>query len=196
MIVRFVSVPAVFALLLACLISHVMGSEPETAEAVPPDKQTVPGLYLTATEAYEQWKANPEQVKVIDVRTPEEYVFVGHPAMAWNVPLSFMAHEFDEAKKSVVMKPNPNFVAQVKQIAKPSDTLLITCRSGQRSAPAVNVLAEAGFESVYSVTDGFEGDKVKDPESSFRGQRMRNGWRNSGLPWTYSLDPALMYRSR
>lgn len=168
-------------------------SEPETAREVPPDKQTVPGLYLTAPEAYARWKADPERVKILDVRTPEEYVFVGHPTMAWNVPFSFMAYEWDADKRSAAMKPNASFVEQVKQVVRPDDVLLVTCRSGQRSAPAVDALAEAGFENVYSIIDGVEGDKVKDTESAFHGRRMRNGWKNAGLPWTYDLDPKLMY---
>jgi hypothetical protein len=59
----------------------------------------------------------------------------------------------------------------------------------------VNLLAEAGFRNAYSVIDGVEGDKVKDPENVFHGKRMKNGWKNSGLPWTYDLDPKLMYLS-
>jgi rhodanese-related sulfurtransferase len=57
---------------------------------------------------------------------------------------------------------------------------------------AVNQLAAAGFNNVYNITDGFEGDMVKETESVFAGQRMVNGWKNSGLPWTYSIDPELM----
>ena len=34
------------------------------------------GLYVTAKEAYEKWQAAPDKVKIIDVRTPEEYLFV------------------------------------------------------------------------------------------------------------------------
>jgi hypothetical protein len=90
------------------------------------------------------------------------------------------------------MKPNPAFVSQVKELAKPSDTILVTCRSGGRGATAVNMLAEAGFTDVYNITDGMEGDEVKDPESVFRGQRLKNGWKNSGIPWTYTVDPERM----
>ena len=36
-------------------------------------KQTVLGLYVTAKEAYDRWKADPENVKIADVRTPEEH---------------------------------------------------------------------------------------------------------------------------
>lgn len=63
------------------------------------------------------------------------------------------------------------------------------CRSGGRGAMAVNQLAEAGFTQVYNIVDGMEGDAVEDPESVFQGQRLRNGWKNSGLPWTYKIDP-------
>lgn len=162
-------------------------------QQVPEAKQTVLGLYVTAEKAYKQWKADPANVKIIDVRTPEEYVFVGHPAMAWNVPLKFLSYEWDAKRKKSVMKLNSDFVAQVKEIVKPADTILVTCRSGQRSGSAVDLLAEAGFKNVYTVIDGVEGDKVKDPENVFHGKRMKNGWKNSGLPWTYDLDSKLMH---
>jgi rhodanese-related sulfurtransferase len=182
----------VVALILPFIaVGAVQAQEPQVPEA----KQTVLGLYMTAKEAYDKWKAGPENVKIIDVRTPEEYVFIGHPAMAWNIPLKFLAYGWDSETKKPVMKSNPDFVAQVKQIVKPTDTILVTCRSGQRSGPAVNLLAEAGFKNAYSVIDGVEGDKVKDHENVFHGKRLKNGWKNSGLPWTYDLDPKLMYLS-
>ncbi len=159
---------------------------------LPKDKQTTLGLYVTAKEAYAKWRAAPDRVKILDVRTLEEYLFVGHAAMAWNVPLFVQSHEWDQAKQTFPMKPNPDFIAKVKQIANPNDTLLVTCRSGGRSAWAVNQLAEAGFKNVYNITDGFEGDKVEDPNSVFLGERMVNGWKNSGLPYTYAIDPKLM----
>ena len=77
-------------------------------------------------------------------------------------------------------------------MAKPDDTLMVMCRSGGRSAIAVNLLAAAGFENVYNITDGLEGDKVNDPDSAFHGQRLKNGWKNSGCPWTYDLTAERM----
>ena len=67
------------------------------------------------------------------------------------------------------------------------------CRSGGRSALAVNQLAKAGFVNVYNIIDGMEGDNVDDPGSVYHGKRMRNGWKNSGLPWTYDLSPQLCW---
>jgi rhodanese-related sulfurtransferase len=161
---------------------------PELPEA----KQTVLGLYVTAEQAYQKWLADPENVKILDVRTTEEFIFIGHAPMAWNVPLASQTYQWDTQKKYFAMKPNPAFVSQVKELAKPSDTILVTCRSGGRGATAVNMLAEAGFTDVYNITDGMEGDEVKDPESVFRGQRLKNGWKNSGIPWTYTVDPERM----
>ena len=58
----------------------------ETKMELPKEKQTTLGLYVTAKEAYEKWKAEPEKVKIFDVRTTEEYLFIGHAEMAWNIP--------------------------------------------------------------------------------------------------------------
>ncbi len=53
---------------------------------LPKEKQTTLELYVTSAEAYEMWKAEPEKVHILDVRTLEEYYFVGHAAMATNIP--------------------------------------------------------------------------------------------------------------
>ncbi len=160
----------------------------ETKMELPKEKQTTLGLYVTAAQAYEKWKAAPGSLKVIDVRTPEEYAFVGHAEMAWNIPVAFVTYLRKDGKTEYGPRMNQDFVAEVKGLVQPTDTLLLMCRSGGRSAMAVNQLAAAGFKSVYNITDGFEGDKVEDPGSVFFGKRMRNGWKNS-VPWTYGIDP-------
>ena len=163
-------------------------AQPKTAgPAVLREKVTTLGLYLTSKEAFAKWQGDPEKVKILDVRTTEEFLFVGHAAMAWNVPAFLQVYEWDSEKQRFPMKPNPDFVAHARALFKPTDTILITCRSGGRSALAVNLLAEAGFTQVYNILDGVEGDAVTDPDSVFVGQRLRNGWKNSGLPWTYDV---------
>lgn len=185
---KYSSIVLIAVLLLTCLASFSFGDT-----APPKGKQTSLGLYITAKEAYIKWLSDPGNVKIIDCRTPEEYVFVGHAPMAKNIPSNFMTRKFNENKKKPVWEENPNFVALVKENYETSDTIMIMCRSGGRSAVSVNKLAETGFKNVYTITDGFEGDKVKDPESSFNGKRLKNGWKNAGNPWTYKLDPNLVY---
>lgn len=164
----------------------------EVTQNIPKEKQTALGLYLTAKQAYEQWQATPEKVKVIDVRTPEEFLFVGHPTMAWKIPVAVQIYEWDADKGRFPMKPLPDFVSRVNEVAQPGDTIFVMCRSGGRSAIAANMLAQAGFTHVYNIIDGMEGDAIEDPGSVFVGQRLVNGWKNSGCPWTYKLTPDRM----
>jgi rhodanese-related sulfurtransferase len=90
------------------------------------------------------------------------------------------------------MKPLPDFASRVSEVAKSGDAIYIMCRSGGRIAIAVNMLAKAGFKHAYNIIDGMEGDAVDDAGSVFVGQRLKNGWKNSGCPWTYKLTPDRM----
>jgi rhodanese-related sulfurtransferase len=131
-------------------------------------------------------------VILIDVRTPEEYLFVGHPTMAWKIPVANQSYEWDAEKKQFPLKPLPDFAARVGQVAKPGDTIMVMCRSGGRSAIAANMLAKAGFTQVYNVIDGMEGDANGDSESVANAQPLTDGWKNSGCPWTKKLTPERM----
>lgn len=164
----------------------------ETKQVLPKAKQTKLGLYVTAKEAYEMWKEKPQTVKILDVRMPEEYIFVGHPEMAFNIPLVFQSYDWDSEKKIYSCNPNPDFMKDVKETFQPEDVILVTCRSGGRGAIAVNMLEGAGYKNVYNITDGIEGDLVSDPNSPHKGKRMKDGWKNSDIPWTYDVNPELI----
>jgi rhodanese-related sulfurtransferase len=165
-------------------------SEPNAA--LNPAKKTVLGLYATAKEAYEKWQADPESVKIIDVRTVEEYLFVGHPAMAWKIPVADQIYAWDAEKGKYPMKPLLDFAARVSEVAKPDETLFVMCRSGGRSAIAANMLAMAGFTKVFNVIDGMEGDANADSDSVAQAQPLKDGWKNAGCPWTKKLTPERM----
>ena len=166
-----------------------------SSQQVPEKKQTNLSLYVTAQEAYEMWQTDSEQVKIVDVRTPEEYYFVGHAAMARNIPVGFVRYQWNADKKEPVFVAGSDFISSVKSHYSVDDRLLLICRSGGRSALAVNALAQAGFENVYNIIDGMEGDLVKDPGSAYVGKRMMNGWKNTGLPWTYEVNTELLWIS-
>ncbi len=159
---------------------------------LPKEKQTNLGLYVTSKEAYDIWKDTPKKVKILDVRTIDEYLNIGHAEMAYNIPAFLQTYDWDAEKKCFSFKMNDDFVAQVKEVCKPDDIILVTCRSGGRSALAVNLLEKLGYKFAYNITDGFEGDTVSDPESLYHGQRLKNGWKNSGIPWTFNVDPELV----
>lgn len=109
------------------------------------------------------------------------------------IPILFLNNEFDHTKNKPVMPLNENFVEEVKQEFKKTDTLMVMCRSCGRSAIAINLMAKTGFENVYNIIDGFEGDKLNIEGSYNNGRRLINGWKNSEAPWIYKLNSKLMY---
>lgn len=137
---------------------------------LPKEKQTDLGFYLTAQETYTKWNTDPQKVKVLDVRTPEEYLFIGHADMARNIPIGFVAHQWNSEKNEPVFTPNTNFIEAVKTVFSNEDIILVTCRSGGRSAVAINALAKAGYKQVYNIIDGMEGDTVRIADAHFHHQ--------------------------
>lgn len=161
-------------------------------------KQTKLGLYMTAKQAYEHTMGNMDKTLFVDVRTPSELNYLGAATvMDAHVPTVFMdTRGWNDKKHRYKRAKNKNFVAGVEKAMKKkgltkSDTVILMCRSGKRSASAVNILAAKGFTKVYSVVDGYEGGKVKKGKN--KGMRLKDGWKNSALPWTYSLDKDYMY---
>jgi len=165
---------------------------------LPKKKQTTLGLYMSSTQAYDYIMKNMDKALFLDVRTPSELNYLGVvTVMDANVPTDTMdGTTWDDKKNRYRRAHNENFVADVgKRLKakglKKTDTVILMCRSGDRSAKAANVLAKAGYTKVYTVVDGFEGDKAKKGKNM--GKRVVNGWKNAGLPWTYSMDKDLMY---
>jgi rhodanese-related sulfurtransferase len=156
------------------------------------------GLYLTAKDAY-TLKSQKSDVIFVDIRTRAEIAFVGMPQISdANIPYAVPGswNNWDEKKKTFKLEPNSGFLVSMEELIKAKggnkdSHIIFMCRSGSRSAKAVNLLTKSGYTNVYTVVDGFEGDKAKQGE--LKGQRVVNGWKNSGLPWSYKLDKGKMY---
>lgn len=135
---------------------------------------------ISPEKAYQMLK-NPSTY-LVDVRSIAEYVFVGHPEKAYNIPLMFWSEE----KQDLV--PNDNFIQDIKSRFKENNVLIFICRSGGRSLRAAEMVSQAGFINVYSINEGFEGEEDE------RGYRTINGWKNRGLSYTYDLIEEFIYR--
>jgi rhodanese-related sulfurtransferase len=120
---------------------------------------------------------------LIDVRSIAEYVFIGHPEMAYNIPLMF----WSEKQQKLIL--NENFLTNIESRFKRDDILIFICRSGGRSLKTATMAKQSGFINVFSVKEGFEGQKDK------KGYRSINGWKNSELPYTYQVKKELRYRN-
>ncbi|MHB1085159.1 MAG: rhodanese-like domain-containing protein [Thiobacillus sp.] len=84
---------------------------------------------LKATRLYN------DDALVLDVREDKEYAS-GHIPKAKHIPLKQLSSRIQELDK---FKSKP---------------ILVTCRSGQRSARACGMLKKAGFETVYNQAGG------------------------------------------
>ncbi len=187
---------SLLAMLALSLASSALALD---AAQVPPSKQTKPGLYVDAKEAYALKLQLGEQAMLIDIRTRGEVSYTGMAASVdAHVPL--LEHPanapWDEKAGRFRLEYNNEFDAEIarrmaaKGLGKDATVILI-CRSGDRSSKAANLLAELGYQKVYTVVDGFEGDVAKDGPDA--GKRVVNGWKNAGLPWTYRLDKDKLY---
>lgn len=190
------AVASAFLLSLACAASGALALD---AAQVPAIKQTKANLYLDAGEAYALKQKLGDKAYFVDVRTRYEVAYVGMPSSAdANIP--YVEHPedapWDDKAGRFKLDVNSDFAAELarrlsaKGMGK-DDTVILMCRSGDRSARAANLLSQLGYARVYSVVDGFEGDLAK--EGPKAGQRVVNGWKNAGLPWSYKLDKARLY---
>ncbi len=165
---------------------------------LPEKKQTKLGLYMSARDAFEAKQSKGDQVVFVDVRTPEEVEFVGAPTLVdANIPYMKADYsEWDDKKNVYAMNPNSRFLVAIEELLQKRGlgkdaTVVLMCRSGDRSANAANLMAQAGYTHVYSIYEGFEGDMAKEGDN--KGKRMVNGWKNAQLPWGYSMNKDKAY---
>ena len=172
------------------VIAAALSCSAAWAQDIPTTKRTILGKYLNAKEAYDRVTAASDKVLFLDVRAPSEVMFVGMAeGVDAVVPFTDLKHPltWDAKAGRLQLVPNAGFIPAIEAALKRkglsrSDAIIVMCRSGERSAKAVNALAQNGYAQVWSVHDGFEGDLSKD------GRRSVNGWKNASLPWSYKLD--------
>lgn len=129
---------------------------------------------VTPSDTWAALQADPE-ARLVDVRTDAEWTFVGVP-------------DLSDANQETVLLPwqiypsmqtNAAFVPQLaKAGVEPHHHVYFICRSGARSMAAALASQAAGYEHVFNVAGGFEGN----PDA--HGHRGTvEGWKAEGLPW-------------
>ncbi|GAB2180673.1 rhodanese-like domain-containing protein [Denitratisoma sp. agr-D3] len=122
---------------------------------------------VTPQEAWELVQHLPN-TRLVDVRSKAEWQLIGRIPGAIEVEFKFFPD----------WKPNGSFIDDLQRQLRLDDNVLFLCRSGVRSDAAAKALLAEGFNSVFNVLEGFEGDLDENKH------RLKNGWKNSGLPWT------------
>ncbi len=95
------------------------------------------GLNIDAKKALDMI-AKDKNIKVLDVRTPEEIAEGAYPN---SLQINFNADDF----KSEINKLDKN------------DTYIVYCRSGGRSKKAVSMMKAFGFSNAYNMEEGYKG---------------------------------------
>jgi rhodanese-related sulfurtransferase len=129
---------------------------------------------ITSAEA---WKilSEDEQAVLVDVRTREEWAYVGIP----DTRPAGRETVFVSWQRLPKMEVNPSFADEVGAAGvTPDQTVLLLCRSGSRSRAAATALTARGFRKCFNVSDGFEGGHDR---HGHRGTVA--GWKAAGLPW-------------
>jgi len=112
------SIQLILLLLMINITTSVVYPQ-QVKNELPERKQTTLGLYVTANEAYNMWKANPDKVTVLDIRTVVEYIWVGHPEMSLTIPAFNQTMRWDDQLKMFALEPDAAFLQQVeKRFAK------------------------------------------------------------------------------
>lgn len=133
---------------------------------------------ITVYEAYDMLiDDTDEKVILLDVRKPEEWFFIGRPG----ANKAGEGAEYAYKVKFANFK-GKSFLQDVDEIVEDSEidnpTIITICRSGDRSYAAAKLLMTNGYDNVYSVIHGFEGDR-----NSITGYRDVNGWKEEGRPY-------------
>lgn len=183
------------------IAAGLIASSLATAAEAPsdPERQTPWGLYLTAKETYDLKMERGDGALLIDVREPVEIMFTGFSDVVdVNIPyLMVNPARWNPKKPVLAMERNPGFAAQVaaalteRGLGKGAPVVLMCRSGGSRGAPSAKALEALGLEQVYVVVDGFEGSTAKGGHNG--PQRSVNGWKNSGLPWSYKLNPEKVF---
>lgn len=155
---------------------------------------------ISAQEAYDRIQRQEKNVLLVDVRDPVEIMFVGSAdAVDVNIPFLLVDRtRFNEERGIFALDMNAEFADMIKaELARrgmdETAEVITMCRSGsERGEPSAKVLRDAGLPNARFVVHGFQGDPLK--EGPQAGMRLQNGWQNSGLPWSRSLDPDKIYR--
>lgn len=131
---------------------------------------------ISPNAAWQMVQDDPRTL-LIDVRSSMEFLFVGHPVGSVHIPW------IDEPDWNI----NQNFSIDLRKLllggihgnSDPSGVpIILICRSGKRSLEAGKKLIEDGFNQVFNIDEGFEGELDDNHQRSSVG-----GWRFRGLPW-------------
>lgn len=123
---------------------------------------------LTPIEVFEAISQD-SAIKLVDVRSRAELELVGRVPLAMHIEWAFYPG----------MVANPEFSDQLQKQVDKDSTVIFMCRTGGRSHNAALLAQKLGYNKVYNMLEGFEGEA-----NEHKQRTLINGWKHAGLPWT------------
>lgn len=123
---------------------------------------------LTPTEVFEAISQD-SAINLVDVRSRAELELVGRVPLAMHIEWAFYPG----------MVANPEFSDQLQKQVDKDSTVIFMCRTGGRSHNAALLAQKLGYNKVYNMLEGFEGEA-----NEHKQRTLINGWKHAGLPWT------------
>lgn len=135
---------------------------------------------VNALEAFEIMKNDPNVI-YLDVRSVPEFE-QGHPEKARNIPIIDLV-------PGMGMVPNPDFTKVVEANIPKDATILVGCKSGGRSARAIEIMAQMGYQNLTNVRTGFVGSM------DMAGRLTEPGWSMLDLPQCKACEDSASYEN-
>lgn len=105
---------------------------------------------------------------LVDVRSQAELDLVGRVPDAIHIEWAFYPG----------MVANAEFSTQLKAKVDQDKTIIFMCRTGGRSHNAAVLAQKLGYNQVFNMAEGFEGEV-----NAQKQRTLINGWKQADLPW-------------
>ncbi|MCI0447915.1 rhodanese-like domain-containing protein, partial [bacterium] len=106
----------------------------------------------------------------------------GHPERARNIPLLDLV-------PGMGMVANPDFTNVVEANIPKDAAILVGCKSGGRSARAIEIMAQTGYQNLTNVRTGFVGSM------DMTGRITEPGWSMLNLPQCKACEDSSSYEN-
>ncbi len=130
---------------------------------------------ISPTAAWEMLQSETSAI-LVDVRSDMEFLMIGHPRGA--VHVAWIDHPDWTVNPGFIKGVRKLLLGRVSGRPQGSASIILICRSGNRSVDAAAALLKEGLDNIYVVEGGFEG-----PLDDEHHRNTVAGWRKDGLPW-------------
>lgn len=131
---------------------------------------------FSSSECWDFLQNNKANSYLIDVRSKEEWQETGVPDLS---SLKIETKLISWLFFTPFIHKNDNFIERLNsEFPDKKVNLIFICKSGGRSQQAAEAASNNGYENIFNIKDGFEGNMFDENLINLK----QNGWLHSNLP--------------